>query len=360
MSKKSLASRILPKALQDDIDRQIEPHLRRRADGDGVCSTKTARERRGHILCTVASLWQMKYCIRKLESLDKRHIDALMARWDAEGKSAEFLHNRVSVLRILADWLGKRHLVGDLSDYFPNERTRRKTATEEDLSYKAKGIDPIKVIEAAQAIDERLAAMIAMQYAFGLRVKESIEIRPANSVVDGGVAIEVFAGTKGGKLSRIPVKDDYQRATLAWVRQVAASGKTGRLRWPDTTWRQAQNRYYYLVRDRLNLSKAQSDFTSHGFRHGFGHKGYEDRTGYPPPVRAPEGHSKPVPSPACPPEKHSKPVPLPPPGLDRDVHKQALLDVSRELGHVREGATAAYVGTYRHGFRRRKGKVTIK
>lgn len=101
MSKKSLASRILPKALQDDIDRQIEPHLRRRADGDGVCSTKTARERRGHILCTVASLWQMKYCIRKLESLDKRHIDALMARWDAEGKSAEFLHNRVSVLRIL-------------------------------------------------------------------------------------------------------------------------------------------------------------------------------------------------------------------------------------------------------------------
>ena len=192
----------------------------------------------------VACLWQLGYRIRKLESLDKRHIDALMSNWDAEGKSAEFLHNRVSVLRTLAGWMGKRNLVGDLSDYFPNSRTRRKTATDEDLSYKAKGIDPIQVIDSAKAIDERLAAMIAMQYAFGLRVKESIEIRPANSVVDGGAAIEVFAGTKGGKLRRIPLTTDYQRAALAWVRQVAASGKTGRRRWTDTTWRQAQNRYY--------------------------------------------------------------------------------------------------------------------
>lgn len=344
MAHKSLASQILPKPLQDDIERQIQPHLRQRASGDGVCSTKTARERRGHILGTVACLWQLGYRIRKLDSLDKRHIDALMTHWESEGLSAEFLHNRASVLRTLAGWLGKRHLVGDLSDYFPKERTRRKTSTDEDLSCKGKGIDPIKVIAMARTIDERLAAMLAMQHAFGLRVKESIEIRPANSVVEGGDFIEVYSGTKGGKLRRIPLTDDYQRTTLAWVRQVAAGGKTGRLRWTDTTWRQAQNRYYYLVRDRLGISKAHSDFTSHGFRHSYAHKSYEDRTGHPPPVVVEKGQRRLV----------------PPPGLDRETHQRASLAVSRALGHERLSATPPYLGTYGHRFRRRGGKVKIK
>ena len=65
MAHQSLASQILPKALQDDIERQIQPHLRQRASGDGVCSTKTARERRGHILGTVACLWQLGYRITR-------------------------------------------------------------------------------------------------------------------------------------------------------------------------------------------------------------------------------------------------------------------------------------------------------
>lgn len=35
--KKSLAAKVLPKSVQDDIDRQIEPHLKVRASGVGLC-----------------------------------------------------------------------------------------------------------------------------------------------------------------------------------------------------------------------------------------------------------------------------------------------------------------------------------
>ena len=192
--KKSLAAKVLPKSVQDDIDRQIEPHLKVRASGVGLCSTKTGKERRMHIRASVAQLWVLGYRILKLASLSQKHVQALMTYWEKEGRSAEFLHNRLSALRTLAGWLGKRNVVLDMEDYFPRERTQRHAATRVNLSWTANGVDPLKMIEFAKSIDERLAVMLSLQHFFGFRVKESIEIRPGNALIDGGRTIEVFEG----------------------------------------------------------------------------------------------------------------------------------------------------------------------
>ena len=85
--KKSLAAKVLPKSVQDDIDRQIEPHLKVRASGVGLCSTKTGKERLMHIRASVAQLWVLGYRILKLASLSPKHVQALMSYWEKEGLS---------------------------------------------------------------------------------------------------------------------------------------------------------------------------------------------------------------------------------------------------------------------------------
>ena len=354
--KKSLAAKILPRIVQDDIKRTIHPHLTVRASGKGVCSTKTAKDRMTHILASIACLWELGFRIQKLESLCPKHIVALMTYWEKEGKSPEFLHNRLSVLRTLAGWLRKPNIVGDISDYFPKERTERKTATTEDRSWEGKGVDVLKLIEFAKTIDERLSVMLALQHVFGMRVKESIEFRPANAVVEGGTAIEIYEGTKGGKLRRIPVTTNAERETLEWARKVAATGKTRRVRWPDCTWIKAQGRFYGLLNRHLLVTKDQLGITAHGLRHGYHHRQYRIKTGgFASPVETANmdkmGAQLTIPSFA----RKGRSVtssPKPPAGLTHEMHLQACLEIMRAMGHERTDIQTAYGGTYGHGFRR--------
>ena len=52
----SLASKNLPKSVVDGVLRTIEPFVRLRANGKGVCSTKTRVERQQFYLRIVAEL----------------------------------------------------------------------------------------------------------------------------------------------------------------------------------------------------------------------------------------------------------------------------------------------------------------
>lgn len=332
--------RVLPQPVLDDIERTISPNLRKRANGQGQCSMKTADDRRDIIQSAVARLWKLGYRIKKLQSLRPSHIEVLMSFWDSEGASAEYLHNRLSVLRTLSGWLNKPYLVKDLKDYLPPERTRRKTATDVDRSWEGKGIDPQRMINYARTLDERLAVILAMQFRFGLRVKESIELRPANSVVEGGAAIEVYDGTKGGRPRRIPVETDEQREALAWARRVAVSGNTKRLRWPGLTWLQARRRFYHYMHRHMMISKEQLGVTAHGLRHGYAHVSYEDKTGVPAPVKIATGQGV-----------GGNGAPTPPPELTRASHLAASQEVSRALGHGRIDVTPSYYGTYGHALR---------
>ena len=355
--RKSLASTLLPKPIQDEISRVIEPRLRQRALGNGVCSRKTAEERRMNIRASIAKLWSLGFKIRKLTSLKAKHIRALMEAYGAEGKSAKFLHNRLSLLRTLAGWLGKEQIVGDLLDYFPKERTKRVTATETDRSWEANGVSPLEIIALAKQFDERLAVMLSLQHFFAMRVKESIEFRPGNSLVDNGDAIEIDRGTKGGKPRRFPIISDAQREVIAWARDVVASGKVKRVRWPECTWQQAQSRFYRLIDTRLGLTKNKRRVTPHGLRHGGLQDFYQHASGgFPSPIEVAEGGKRggsgggSSGGGGSPAEKKAR-RPVPPPGLTREKHQQASMTVSRAAGHGRIDVTPSYYGTYGHGFR---------
>ncbi|NHC07896.1 integrase domain-containing protein [Azonexus fungiphilus] len=324
----SFAQGTLPKSVQDGVYRTIDPILNLRANGKGLCSRKTKDERRLFYPLMVAQLWELGYRIRKLESLAGKHVTALMQHWHKQGLSAGTLHTRRSMINYLCDSLGKKGVVKELTHYLPEDSVQRRTACVESKAWDAHNIDPLTVIDMAREIDERLAVMLAFQHFFGLRVKESIEIRPANAVVEGGTQLEIHEGTKGGRTRRVPIMTDDQRDIVNWARRVAVAGNSNRLRWVDCTWKQAQNRFYHLIRFRLGITRKLKGITAHGLRHGYAQGRYRQETGMPSPV---EGGAL--------------------GRIDRQSHHDASITVSRALGHGRIDVTASYYGSYGHQLR---------
>lgn len=323
---KSQADKVLPASVQNALDRLLDRFGHQRADGEGRCSVRTRHARRLVIRMAFAHLWINNFQVRTPEGLKSRHIDTLMRYWDALGVSASELHTRLSMLRTLAGWLGKPEIVGDMTDYVSKERAARSTIAKTNRSWEANGVEPAKVIEEAKLIDERMGAMLWMQHAFGLRVKEAIEIRPNRVLVDNGKAIEIFEGTKGGRLRRVPIETEYQQQALDYARQMAAKSNTGRLRW-GTTFRQAKDRYYTLAK-RLGMTKRQLGVTAHGLRHSYAQAKYRRETGLPTPI---EGGN--------------------PSAITREAHLIATLSTSHALGHGRPDVGPTYYGSYGHALR---------
>ena len=334
----SLADRTLPKSVIDGIHRTIAPFLDQKSNGEGKCSRKTKDERRQFYLQMTAQLWELKFRIRKLESLAGKHVEALMKHWHQQGVAASSLHTRRSMMNHLCNSLGKKNVVQDITDYLPADEVRRNTICKESKAWEAKKVDPLEIIDLARTIDERLAVILAMQHFFGLRVKESIELRPANALVENNTVLEIHEGTKGGKPRHVPIETDDQMDVVEWARRVAAKGNTKRLRWTDRTWKQAQNRFYHLVRYRLGITGKLMGITAHGLRHGYAHRRYRQETG---------GLASPVEGGAI-----GK--------IDRATHQAASITVSRALGHGRIDVTPSYYGSYGHALRQTPVTMTFK
>jgi integrase len=299
-----------------------------RSNGEGKCSRKTRDDRRQLYFLVMAQLWSEGYKIRKLESLAGKHVRILMSLWRTQQIAARTLHTRLSMIKHLCECLGKHNVVRPIDEYLPEEVVRRSNVAKQSKSWESNDVDPLEIIDLARSIDERLGVILAMQHFFGLRVKESIEMRPAQALVEDGRSIEVFLGTKGGRVRRVQIETDDQQDVFAWARAVAASGNTKRLRWTDCTWKRAQNRFYNLVRKRLGITGKLKGITAHGLRHGYAQRRYRQQTGLPTPV---EGGALGY--------------------IDRETHQAASMNVSRELGHGRVEVTGSYYGSYEHALR---------
>jgi len=333
----SLAEKHVPKYVRDGIERTFLSFIAKRADKDGVCSNKTQKDRRQLYYLMFGVLWQHGYKLHKMESLQAKHLRFLMTHWHTEGVVAKTLHTWLAMINHALESMGKHNLVQRIHEYLPADEVRRTGIAKESKAWDAHGIEPVEVIKLASEMDERLGCMLAMQFFFGMRVKESIEFRPANAVVNGGKTIEIHEGTKGGKPRSIPVETEAQREIIEWVRSVAAKGNTKRLRWTDCSWKQAQSRFYYFVRKRLGISLKSVGVTPHGLRHGFIQGLYRRKTGLPTPV---EGGAL--------------------GRIDRETHHDTCITLAKQVGHNRTDIVGSYCGSYGHKLRIAPVKTTSK
>lgn len=280
-------------------------------------SNATNQKRRDIITLSFRQLREFGYKIHDPYSLKPKHIQYLMSRWEDEKLSASTLTNRLSVLRLFTDFLGKRGMVGAPEDYVQDKSlVKRSYVNKKDKSWKAVEIDAKEIVSKAMDVDEYTCHQLKLMFAFGLRVKEAIHLKPFKS--DYTDYLLVMDGTKGGRTRLVSIDNDEKRQVVDDCKKLIGSIEMNMCD-PTRNTVQEINRHYYVMR-LLGITQNQLGVTPHGLRHEYLNDGYEKITGHASPVRG---------------------------GVieDKEKDKEARLKMMLEAGHGRTKIGAAYYGS---------------
>jgi integrase len=320
------------RALQDIIT----AHNDRHATKPKSVSFKTQTERACSLFRCFRDLHSLGYKIRNPYCLGGRHIRALVADWTSSEPRARrarlspaMIHAELSHLRTFSAWVNKPGLVRPAEAYVSDAAlVARRYAATRDHSWRAREIDADKLIEEIAAHDAWVGAELRLARAFGLRVKETVMLKPRLAEVPSGQAadpsghpgpyLEVLRGTKGGRLRHIPIDTPAKRAALD-AAQALVAGDSQHLADPRRTLIQNLNRLGNVLK-KFSVTKRALGVTAHGLRHEYAGDRYEAAAGVSPPVR---GGTRP----------------------DRETDHSIRLRIARELGHSRVQIVAAYLGS---------------
>ena len=290
---------------------------------DKPISNKTVKTRIQVMMQALAQLREAGFAIKNMTNFDQRHVKTLLDRWVGEGLAAPTIQGRISVLRWFTIALGKPGLVRDPSFYDVDlAAVARVYVPTEDKSWSAKEIVSSDIVTSAMAIDLAVGHQVDMSRAFGLRVRESILIKP--KIADIGHALRIEEGTKGGRTRVVLIRTDDQRETLERAKEFSSSCSKGTLIPVGRDFKQMYRRFYYVM-EKLGISRAQLGVTAHGLRHEYANDLYQTEAGTASPVR---GGSNDV---------------------DPEIDDKARHLVSQDLGHSRVRITASYTGARRTG-----------
>lgn len=334
----------------DDPKRQMAAFLR-----DFVIKSGTGRLR------PVADLTSDKYAdvlmksltdlkaeramVRNLGELGKAHVVRLIGAWQRDGQSAGTIQNKVSILRRYFTFVGRENLIprgARLNEWLeangltPPEP--RSIVARTSKAWDQNDVDVFEVLKKVASDCPVTAMQLEMQVAFGLRVRESIQIIPG--VADRGTVLSVVWGTKGGlprEVSFDPeeVLSGWQRDVLERAKVIAAQNRKGTLSIQGKSLAQSKAHFYYIVR-KYGISRDGLGVTAHGLRHQFAARRYQQLTGFGAPVTA---HAP----------KMSAAV------LEAERH--ALGDVSLVMGHFRSNITQSYTGSFRMNTKDQNARV---
>jgi hypothetical protein len=225
--------------------------------------------------------------LETLVNLKRKHADYLKAHWFALGQAGKTIDTKISMLRCLYEWVGKKAAVP------PNERwlTPVEYAWVSGARYRPRdktprsaGLDPAAVsalIHAIEHTDERVAAALRLERAFGLRVKEALLFRPLEDTRKH--CIRVRHGAKNGRPRTLDIDTDAQIVALDYAK--LALGPRDRCLIPHAkSFQQGRNRYYNVLRSH-GVTRGQLCFTSHGLRQEVLINTFQDASGLIAPVR---------------------------------------------------------------------------
>jgi integrase len=295
----------------------LAEHNHRHGKRDKDVSALTREQRGARLFHCFCELHALGYQLDDPRNLGHRHIQALVDAWLAAGKSAATIQVKLSHLRVFATWVGKPGLVRAPGHYVRDAaRVKRTYAAQRDASWSTQKVDPVGVILTVRAIDPFVANQLLAEFAFGLRVKEAVMLRPWRA--DQGGALAVSDGTKGGRPRLVPLRDQQQRCVLDHLKR-CVKHKNQSLADPVLTLKQAMTRYYSVMRA-AQINRKGLGVTSHGLRKEFTTRLYRELTGVAPPIQG------------------GQPI-------DRLIDREARLQIVEHVGHTREQIGTAYLGS---------------
>jgi integrase len=279
---------------KSELQAIIRAHGDRHARKNKIVSNETRQQRAEVLFSIFRELHEIGYKLENPRNLGGRHVEALVQRW-RERLGAAAIQRKLSILRTFAKWIGKPGLVPPTTKLAPE--ARRTYIAKRDKSWSAACQNWRDIIAKVKADDVWVGTQLEMMWAFGLRRKEAICLRPV--VADRGEYLEshpgapliyIEQGTKGGRprnvdLAFMPDAAD-RRAALDAAKALVLQykGPDGHLGEPGRSLKQAIKRFEYVMR-KHGITKSQLGFTSHGLRHQAMCDAYEALVGESPPVR---------------------------------------------------------------------------
>jgi integrase len=249
---------------------------------DKLVSALTVQQRGDRLFDCFEQLRELGYRLEDPRHLAERHVKALVAHWLELMHSPATIQTKLSHLRVFCGWIGKPGLVKPAGEYVDDPAdVKRIYAAGTDASWTTKRIDPEAVIEHLRSFDPFVSNQQLAQLRFGLRVKESIMLRPWRA--DAGAALLVGDGTKGGRPRVVPLRSQEQREALNYLKTQVRS-RNGSLADPALTLNQAMTRYYVVMRA-AGITRKGLGITSHGLRKEFANRTYFELTGVRSPVQ---------------------------------------------------------------------------
>jgi hypothetical protein len=238
-------------------------------------------------------------------SLKRKHVEALLERWLAEGLSPGTIKNRMTALRWWAQKVGNAGAIP--ADNAALGIPDRRFVTNDNKAQQVDG-------RLERITDPHVRMSLTLQQAFGLRRKESILFRPRYA--DRGDRIVLKGSwTKGGRPRTVLIRTSEQRTVLDYAHRLVGAGS---LIPADKTFIQQRNTYDGQCRT-AGLSNM------HGLRYLYAQVRYEELTGW----KAPAAGG---------------PVARLLSSAQRTQDAIARQTISRELGHERPSITAVYLG----------------
>jgi integrase len=286
----------------DDLTYTLRALCKRNRDG----SHATQADRMNILSLVSRQLREAGFRQMRATSLKGKHVEALLARWQAEELKPGTLKNRLAALRWWAQKVDRAGVIpaDNAALGIPDRRFVNNESKAQELDASA----------LARISNPHVRMSLRLQRAFGLRRAESIKIRPRDA--DQGDHIKLKGSwTKGGRERTVPITKGEQRIVLNDARRFAGAGSLI-----------PAHKSFIQQRDTYDGEcKAAGLSHMHGLRHQYAQARYEVLTGW----KAPAAGGPIVRR------------------LTPTQHEQdaiARQTISRELGHERPGITDTYLG----------------
>lgn len=251
--------------------------------------------------------------LMKAHDLKGRHVGALLKQWKSENVALATQKNRLSVLRWWAEKIGNP---GGVKSNEELGLDNRVYVTNDDKSITVDKVD-------FSQLEESVGLSLVLQSEFGLRREEAMKFQPeyalaGRSPLDPGVK-EIrlkSTWTKGGRERVVPLRTDAQRQALA---KAAFFARSGSMIPADRSYKD-----HLMVWERQTA--AQGIGRTHGLRHAYAQRRYEELTGWKSPAAG---------------------------GLRVLTPEEKIKDhaarhtISAELGHGRIAVTNVYLGSWK-------------
>jgi len=195
----------------DDLTYTLRQLCQRNRDG----SHATQADRMRILTLIARQLREVGFRQMRASSLNGKHIQALLGRWQNENLSAGTIKNRLSHLRWWAEKVGKAGIL-------PADNAQLGVPERRYVTNISKARE-LETTALAKITDEYVRMSLSLQAAFGLRREEAIKFQPAYA--DRGDCIVLKGSwTKGGRERSIPITTAEQREVLQAAHRLAGVG----------------------------------------------------------------------------------------------------------------------------------------